>query len=107
MTDPDDEPRRLSFRSATRPITEYFDRRFTDLHQHLDHRLDVIEARIDHLEKLLGGLDGADRIEAAAEKADRFDELSARLERFADEFAGRAERIAAAYEAAAGPRDGG
>jgi hypothetical protein len=105
VTDPDDEPRRLSFRSATRPITEYFDRRFTDLHQHLDHRLDVIEGRIDRLETLLGGLDGADRIEAAAEKADRFDELSARLERFADEFAGRAERIAAAYEAAAVPRD--
>jgi hypothetical protein len=106
VTTPNDEPRRLSLRSATRPITEYFDRRFTDLHQHLDHRLDVIEARLDRLEAALGGVESAQRVTAAAEKADRFDELSARLERFADEFAARAERIAEAYEAAARTRDG-
>lgn len=108
MTTPNEEPRRLSLRSATRPVTDYFDRRFTDLHAHLDHRLDALEARLDRLEGLVGGLDGARRVEAAAEKADRFDELHARLERFAEEFATRAERIAAAYEAAAArPPDGG
>jgi ABC-type transporter Mla subunit MlaD len=107
VTTPQDEPKRLSFRSATKPITDYFDRRFTDLHQHLDHRLDELEARLDRLEALVGGLDGAQRVEAAAAKADRFDELSRRLQRFADEFAARAERIASAYEAAARPRDGG
>ena len=101
MTTPNDEPRRLSLRSATRPITEYFDRRFTDLHQHLDHRLDVIEERLDRLEAALGGLHNLERVAAAADKADNFDELSARLQRFADEFATRAERIAEAYEAAA------
>jgi ABC-type transporter Mla subunit MlaD len=104
MTTPNDEPRRLSLRSATKPVTDYLDRRFADLHQHLDHRLDALEARLDRLETLVGGLDGATRVEAAAEKADRFDELSARLERFADEFAQRAKRIAEAYEASA-PRD--
>jgi hypothetical protein len=107
VTTPNDEPRRLSLRSATRPITEYFDRRFTDLHQHLDNRLDAIEARLERLEAALGGLDAAERVEESSDKLDRFDELSARLERFAGEFAGRAERIAAAYEAAARPRDGG
>jgi ABC-type transporter Mla subunit MlaD len=101
VTTPNDEPRRLSLRSATRPITEYFDRRFTDLHQHLDHRLDVIEERLDRLEAALGGLHNLERVAAAADKADHFDELSARLQRFADEFATRAERIAEAYEAAA------
>jgi hypothetical protein len=101
VTTPNDEPRRLSLRSATRPITEYFDRRFTDLHQHLDHRLDVIEERLDRLEAALGGLHNLERVADAADKADRFDELSARLQRFADEFATRAERIAEAYEAAA------
>jgi ABC-type transporter Mla subunit MlaD len=107
MTTPNEEPRRLSLRSATRPVTDYFDRRFTDLHAHLDHRLDTLEARLDRLEELVGGLDAATRIQAAAQKADRFDELSMRLERFAGEFATRAERIAAAYEAAARPHDGG
>ena len=106
MTTPNDEPRRLSLRSATRPITEYFDKRFTDLHGHLDHRLDAIEARLERLEQLLGGLESAQRVEAAATKLDRFDEVDARLQRFADEFAARAERLAAAYEAAA-PRDAG
>jgi hypothetical protein len=106
VTTPNDEPRRLSLRSATRPITEYFDRRFTNLHAHLDGRLDAIEARLVRLEQLLGGLESAQRVEAAAAKLDRFDEVNARLQRFADEFAARAERIAAAYEAAA-PRDAG
>jgi hypothetical protein len=55
---------------------------------------------------MLGGLEGAQRVEAAAAKLDRFDEVNARLQRFADEFAARAERIAAAYEAAAS-RDAG
>jgi ABC-type transporter Mla subunit MlaD len=105
MTTPNEEPRRLSLRSATRPVTDYFDRRFADVHTHVDHRLDALEARLDRLEELVGGLDGAARVQAAAEKADRFDQLSARLERFAGEFVTRAERIAAAYEAAR-PRDG-
>jgi hypothetical protein len=106
VTTPNDEPRRLTLRSATRPITEYFDRRFTNLHTHLDQRLDRIEARLERLEGMLGGLDGAQRVETAAGKLDRFEEVNARLQRFADEFAARAERIAAAYEAAA-PRDAG
>jgi ABC-type transporter Mla subunit MlaD len=107
MTTPNDEPRRLSLRTATKPVTDYFDRRFADLHQHVDHRFDALEARLDRLEALVGGLDGAARVERAAEKADRFDELSARLERFAAEFTTRAERIANAYEAAAPSGDAG
>jgi hypothetical protein len=101
MTTPNEEPRRLSFRTATKPLTDYFDRRFADLHEHLDR----VEARLDRLEALVGGLDGAQKVEAAAVKAERFDDLSTRLERFANEFAARAERIAAAYEATR-PRDG-
>jgi hypothetical protein len=118
---PSDEPRRLSLRSATRPITEYFDKRFTDLHRHLDHRLDVIEQRLERIEDALGRLGAlgasatgasatggaAESASEAGDKAARFEELSARLERFADEFATRAERIAEAYEAAAGTPDAG
>jgi ABC-type transporter Mla subunit MlaD len=102
-----DETNRFSLRSATRPVTQYFDQRFADLHQHVDHRLDAIEQRLDRLEATLANLPGVARIEAAADKADRFDELTARLDRFAEEFASRAERIAAAYEAAARAPDAG
>ena len=102
MTTSNEQPRRLSLRTATKPLTDYFDRRFADVHEHLDR----LEARLERLEGLVGGLEGTQRVEAAAVKADRFDDLSTRLERFANEFATRAERIASAYEAAR-PRDAG
>ncbi|MCU1426468.1 MAG: hypothetical protein JWL83_468 [Actinomycetia bacterium] len=104
MTDPPSDQSRFSsltgasLKGVTRPLTAYFDRRFTDLHQHIDHRLDALEARLTRLETAVGGVANAGRIEAAAEQADQLNDVMARVERFSAEFGARAERIAVAYE---------
>jgi hypothetical protein len=95
---PIDDPRQRWIRNATKPLTAFFDQRFTDLHEHLDHRIDVLESRLEHLEALVGSA-----LEPAAEggtlaRGERVDELITRVQRFSDEFAARAERIAHAYE---------
>jgi hypothetical protein len=94
---PIDDPRQRWIRNATKPLTAFFDQRFTDLHQHLDLRLDALEARLEHLETLVGAAFEPGP-EGRTARGERVDELIARVQRFSDEFAARAERIAHAYE---------
>jgi ABC-type transporter Mla subunit MlaD len=95
---PNDPARFASLKGMTRPLTAYFDKRFEDLHGHIDHRLDALEARLGRLETAIGGVANATKVEAAAEQAGHLDAVMARVERFSGEFAARAERIADAYE---------
>ena len=95
---PIDDPRQRWIKNATKPLTQFFDQRFTDLHQHLDHRIDAIEARLQHLESLVQSAVEAPPDGSALSRGERVDELITRVQRFSDEFAARAERIAHAYE---------
>jgi hypothetical protein len=97
-TSPSDQARFASLKGVTRPLTAYFDRRFTDLHEHIDHRLDALEARLARLETTVGSVANATKVEAAAKTADTLDEVMTRVERFSADFGTRAERIADAYE---------
>jgi hypothetical protein len=95
---PIDDPRQRWIRNATKPLTAFFDQRFTDLHQHLDHRIDALEARLEHLEAMLGDATELGAHPVSRQQDDRVDALITRVQRFSDEFAARAERIAHAYE---------
>jgi hypothetical protein len=102
---PIDNPRQPWLRNATKPVTAFFDQRFTDLHEHLDHRLDEMEARLERIEALVTGAAtggapsaGPGGAGATASASATADELLARVTRFSEEFAARAERIAQAYE---------
>jgi hypothetical protein len=74
--------------SAAGPLVGYFDRRFQDLHDHLDD-----QPRLDRLAAELRDELNRTRTEVAAD-ADTIVELSFTLERFADLFTTRMEEIA-------------
>ena len=76
--------------NAARPLVGYFDRRFQDLHDHLDRqRLPIdLDARLDQVV----ALSRQTREEVAAD-ADTIAELAFTLERFADLFTARMEAI--------------
>jgi hypothetical protein len=101
VTNPIENPRDRWLRNATKPVTTFFDQRFTDLHQHLDHRIDELEARLERLEAMIGAAGagaGGGASTGGGEHNAQYDELVTRVQRFSDEFAARAERIAQAYE---------
>jgi hypothetical protein len=76
--------------SAARPLVGYFDKRFQDLHDHLDRQQLAIDlnARLDQVV----ALSRQTREEVAAD-ADTIAELAFTLERFADLFTARMEDI--------------
>jgi hypothetical protein len=77
--------------NAARPLVSYFDRRFQDLHDHIDRQRPAsdLTARLDQVV----ALSRQTREEVAAD-ADTIAELAFTLERFADLFTARMEEIA-------------
>jgi hypothetical protein len=75
---------------AARPLVDYFDRRFQDLHDHIDRQRPAndLYARLDQVV----ALSRQTREEVAAD-ADTIAELAFTLERFADLFTARMEEI--------------
>ena len=97
-------PAKRILRGAARPVAGYFNRRFEDVHTHIDnpaglqHLEAVMHGRFEHLLRELGDV----RTEIAAD-ADTVAELAFTLERFADLFTARMEEIAAQITAARSP----
>lgn len=88
-------------RNAARPFVGYFNRRFEDLHTHVDnpaslqHVEAVMHGRFEHLLREIRDI----RTEIAAD-ADTIAELAFTLERFADLFTARMEELAGQIGAA-------
>ena len=86
-SDDRDSAAKRAVRGAAKPFVGYFDRRFQDVHDHLD-RLPV-----DQLEAVLRQELAQTRTDVAAD-TDTIAELSFTLERFADLFTARMEQLA-------------
>ena len=89
-------PRRV-LRSAVRPVTSYFDRRFEDLHRHVDHRADALTQRIDALQAEVERIGSSSTFETLAGTATALADLTDTIRRFADRFADRAGEVADAF----------
>ena len=83
-----------AFRGAASPFVGYFDRRFQDLHDHLDDEPDLEKLAADLRSELSRA-----RADVAAD-ADTIAELAFTLERFADLFTMRMEELARQFGAA-------
>jgi hypothetical protein len=77
-------------KSAARPLVSYFDRRFQDLHDHLDRQRipSDLESRLDQMVAL-----SRQTRKEVADDADTITEIAFTLERFADLFTARMEEI--------------
>ncbi len=91
-------PKRL-LRSAGRPVTDYIDRRFEDLHRHVDHRADALSQRIDLLQAEVERIGSSARFEMLTDTAASLQELTETIQRFADRFADRAGEVADSFAA--------
>ncbi len=94
-------PAERALRGAARPFLGYFDRRFQDLHEHLDR-----QTNLEHLEAVMHGRfehvlrELRDTRTDVASDTDTIAELAFTLERFADLFTARMEEVAAEIAAA-------
>jgi len=89
-------PGRL-LKSAGRPVTRYLDRRFADLHDHVDHRADTIMQRIDALQAEIERIGSSARFEMLEGTVAALEDLTETIRRFADRFADRAGEVADAF----------
>ncbi|MCZ7531691.1 MAG: hypothetical protein M5U31_15965 [Acidimicrobiia bacterium] len=89
-------PKRLA-RYVGRPVTGYLDRRFEDLHHHVDHRADALGQRIDMLQAEVERLGNSARFETLAATVAGLEDLTETIRRFADRFADRTGEVADAF----------
>ncbi len=89
-------PERL-LRKAGRPVTGYLDRRFEDLHRHVDHRADALAQRIDALQAEVEKMGSSERFEALAGTVAGLEDLTETIRRFAERFSERTGEMADAF----------
>jgi len=78
-------------------MTAYFDRRFEDLHRHVDHRADALSQRIDALQAEVERIGSSARLERLSDTAAALEDLTETIRRFADRFAERSTEVAEAF----------
>ena len=84
---------RRAGRAPAEPFVRYFNRRFEDVHGHLDNEMAVMSARLEETLATTRALQ-----ERIATDVEVMSELTVGLERIADRLAGEVDRVLAAVE---------